>query len=187
MALSKTAGQGRRAAVYRLYDEAGTLLYVGSAYDPKERAKKHREKPWWPRVARREDEWHPSREAAYVAETEAIAEAHPLGNKISGPGAVAAPTPKAATAVPLFVLAEIDAYFDQVAGEPPAVRFRKLTELMEALEKVVFARRKAIFEELRAGSMTYREIGDAVGLSFSRVRQILAEELEPPSDPEEDA
>jgi len=167
----------RRAAVYRLYDEEGTLLYIGSAYDPAQRSKKHREKPWWPQVARREDEWHPSREAAYVAETEALKEGLPVGNKISGPGAVATPAPKPkAAAGPLFVLAELDAYFEQLEAEPPAIRFRKLTELMEAMEKAVFARRKAIFQELRASGMTYREIGAAVGLSFARVRQILAAE-----------
>lgn len=175
---NETIQEQRSAAVYRLYDAEGTLLYIGSAYNPKERAKQHREKAWWPQVARREDEWYPSREAAYVAETEAIKEARPPANKISGPGAVAEPAPKVAaeTAVPLFVLAEIDAYFDQVEGEPPAVRFRKLTELMRALEKVVFAQRRAIFQEMRANGMTYREIGEAVGLSFARVRQILTAE-----------
>jgi hypothetical protein len=166
----------RRAAVYRLYDAEGTLLYIGSAYNPKERAKKHRDKPWWPQVSRQEDEWHPSREAAYVAETAAIEAAQPLGNKISGPGAVAAPAPKTAAALPLFVLAEIDAYFDQVAAEPPAVRFRKLTQLMEALEKELSARRQAILRELHTGGMTYREIGVEVGLSFARVRQIVTAE-----------
>ena len=164
----------RPAAVYRLYDEAGTLLYIGSAYDPAKRSRAHRDKPWWPLVVRREDEWHPTREAAYIAETEAIEEGTPPGNKISGPGAVAAPAPKPkAGPTPLFFLAELDAYLDQLEAEPPAIRFRKLTELMEAMEKMVAARRKAIFQELRASGMTYREIGAAVGLSFARVRQIL--------------
>lgn len=164
----------RRAAVYRLWDADGNLLYIGSAYDPAKRSRKHRGKDWWPQVARRTDDWHPSREAAYVAETAAIAAARPLGNRISGPGAVAAPAPKPPRATPLFVLAEIDAYFDEVRTEPPAVRFRKLTALMEAVEAVAAIRRKAIFEEMRADGMTYRQIGDAVGLSFARVRQILA-------------
>lgn len=171
------SNESRPAAVYRLYDADGALLYIGSAYDPAQRSKKHREKPWWALVARREDEWHPSREAAYVAETEAIKEKMPPGNKISGPGAVAAPAPKPkAAATPLFVLAELDAYFDQLEGEPPAIQFRKLTDLMEAMEKAVHTRRKAIFQELRASGMTYREIGAAVGLSFARVRQILSAE-----------
>ena len=33
--------------------------------------------------------------------------------------------------------------------------------------------------------MTYRQIAAELGISFGRVRQILAEELEPPSDVEE--
>lgn len=174
---NETDSTTRPAAVYRLYDAAGTLLYIGSAYDPAKRSRAHRDKPWWPQVVRREDEWHPSREAAYIAETESIREGLPPGNKISGPGAVAAPAPKPkAGPTPLFFLAELDAYFDQLEAEPPAIRFRKLTELMEAMEKMVAARRKAIFQELRADGMTYREIGAAVGLSFARVRQILTAE-----------
>ena len=176
---NETDSTTRPAAVYRLYDDAGTLLYIGSAYDPAKRSRAHRDKPWWPLVVRREDEWHPSREAAYVAETESIREGLPLGNKISGPGAVAAPAPKPKVKLgptPLFFLAELDAYFDQLEAEPPAIRFRKLTELMEVMEKAVAAQRKAIFQEMRAGGMTYREIGAAVGLSFARVRQILTAE-----------
>lgn len=174
---NETDVASRPAAVYRLYDVAGTLLYIGSAYDPVKRSRAHRDKPWWPQVARREDEWHPTREAAYIAETEAIRQGPPPGNKISGPGAVAMPAPKPkAGPTPVFFLAELDAYFDQLEAEPPAIRFRKLTELMEDLEKAVFARRKAIFAELRADGMTYREIGAAVGLSFARVRQVLTAE-----------
>lgn len=171
-----TQTAGRKAAVYRLYDAEGALLYVGSAYSPEQRSKKHRDKDWWPRVARRTDEWYPSREAAYVAETEAIEEARPQGNKISGPGAVAMPAPKSGAATPLFALAEIDAYLDQLKAEPPAIRFRKLTELMEAAEVAILDGRRAILREMRAGGMTFREIGQAAGLSFGRVRQILTAE-----------
>ncbi|MGY5033279.1 GIY-YIG nuclease family protein [Streptomyces sp. 900116325] len=46
----------RRAAVYRLYDAADALLYVGSAYDPEERCKAHHDKPWWPKVTRRAEQ-----------------------------------------------------------------------------------------------------------------------------------
>jgi predicted GIY-YIG superfamily endonuclease len=70
----------RRAAVYRLYDAEGTLLYIGSAYDPADRSKQHRAKAWWPQVTRREDEWHPSRWTAYTAETQAIQAEKPRHN-----------------------------------------------------------------------------------------------------------
>ncbi|MFJ1869942.1 GIY-YIG nuclease family protein [Streptomyces chartreusis] len=63
----------RKAAVYRLYAADGTLLYIGSAYDPEGRCKAHRKLPWWPLVARRAEEWFESRGGAYRAEMKAIA------------------------------------------------------------------------------------------------------------------
>lgn len=56
MTQTTKAATGRRAAVYRLYDAAGTLLYIGSAYDPEQRVERHRKKPWWPQAVRRTDE-----------------------------------------------------------------------------------------------------------------------------------
>ncbi|MFE2712260.1 GIY-YIG nuclease family protein [Streptomyces mirabilis] len=61
------------AAVYRLWDADGNLLYIGSAYDPDQRCKEHRKKPWWPEVARRTEEWCSNRGSAYKVELEAIA------------------------------------------------------------------------------------------------------------------
>ncbi|MGW3735184.1 GIY-YIG nuclease family protein [Streptomyces sp. NPDC005148] len=70
----------RRAAVYRLYDAAGSLLYIGSAYDPEQRCKAHRRTAWWPGVPRRADEWHPTRWRAYEEEVSAIAAEEPTHN-----------------------------------------------------------------------------------------------------------
>ncbi|MFF5422428.1 GIY-YIG nuclease family protein [Streptomyces misionensis] len=77
---SATSSQQRRAAVYRLYDADGALLYVGSAYDPEVRCKAHRNKPWWPQVERRTEEWHPTRLNAYHAEMAAISTEAPAHN-----------------------------------------------------------------------------------------------------------
>lgn len=46
----------RPAAVYRLWAAEGTLLYVGSSYDPDRRCARHQSTPWWSRVVRRTDE-----------------------------------------------------------------------------------------------------------------------------------
>jgi hypothetical protein len=86
VALSKTSTPSRRAAVYRLYDAEGTLLYIGSAYDPEGRCKGHHEKPWWPEVVRRVDEWHPSRGDAYRVEADAIRSETSKFNRINAPG-----------------------------------------------------------------------------------------------------
>lgn len=82
---NETDSTTRPAAVYRLYDETGALLYIGSAYDPEKRCKRHRDKPWWPLVARREDEWREGRRPAYLAEMKAIATEGPRFNDFGTP------------------------------------------------------------------------------------------------------
>ncbi|MGW1497553.1 GIY-YIG nuclease family protein [Streptomyces mirabilis] len=74
------------AAVYRLWDAEGNLLYIGSSYDPEERCKEHRKKPWWPEVARRSDEWHSNRGTAYKEELKAIAVERSKYNRMGTPG-----------------------------------------------------------------------------------------------------
>lgn len=82
---TRETGTSRPAAVYRLWDGEGRLLYVGSSYDPEVRVKGHRRAPWWPLVARRTDEWHVSREAAYDAEGQAIIHERPVHNVVGTP------------------------------------------------------------------------------------------------------
>jgi len=74
------------AAVYRLYDADGVLLYIGSAYEPDVRCKEHEKQPWWPDVARRTEEWHPNRGTAYVQELKAIAAEGSKYNLMGTPG-----------------------------------------------------------------------------------------------------
>lgn len=79
------AATSRPAAVYRLYDADDVLLYIGSAFDPAERCKAHVRQSWWPKVARRADEWFPHRRAAYVAEMNAIASEDAKYNRMGSP------------------------------------------------------------------------------------------------------
>jgi predicted GIY-YIG superfamily endonuclease len=76
------------AAVYRLWDEEGRLLYIGSAYEPEHRCAEHRKKPWWCEVARRTEEWHSNRGTAYVEEMKAIAAESPWYNVMGTAGYV---------------------------------------------------------------------------------------------------
>ena len=58
-----------RYAVYRLYDAAGRLLYVGQSELPSERANDHVQRsPWGSRVARVEQEWFTNRPDALIHE-----------------------------------------------------------------------------------------------------------------------
>ena len=70
-----------KTAVYRFYDNADVLLYVGVADVPEVRWKGHADKDWWPDVARKETEWHPDRDAAEIAEAYAIRDERPVHNR----------------------------------------------------------------------------------------------------------
>lgn len=68
-------------ALYRLFDSAGVLLYVGISDNLKVRFADHAaSKPWWPDVARRTIELHTVRSAAEAAEDAAIKAEHPVHN-----------------------------------------------------------------------------------------------------------
>jgi hypothetical protein len=81
----------RRTSLYRYYGEyqgeIGRLLYVGIAYDPKQRWDQHcndPKEPWCPEAVDTgltEYEWFSSRLEAKAAETIAIREEHPVFNK----------------------------------------------------------------------------------------------------------
>ena len=71
------------------------------------------------------------------------------------------------------VLDAIDALTE---GEPPEARAKRLTELLKSVgEKVRRERRDAVLE-MQARGMSYRQIADASGISFGRVRQIIADD-----------
>lgn len=79
------------------------------------------------------------------------------------------------------VLEAIDALTE---GEPPEARAKRLTELLKSVgEKVRVERREAVLE-MQASGMTYRQIADAAGISFARVRQIIADDPDAKPSPE---
>lgn len=83
----------QRTAVYRLFNDADVLLYVGISKHFGARWTQHAtQQPWWPEVHHQTITWYDSREAADDAETEAIAAEHPLHNVAKVPR-LPAPTP----------------------------------------------------------------------------------------------
>ncbi|MGW1616352.1 GIY-YIG nuclease family protein [Streptomyces sp. NPDC002285] len=95
MSVSNDTNTERQAALYRLYAADGSLLYIGSSYNPQRRYRDHYRKPWWPTVVRRVEEWHPSKDDAYAAEMKAIAAERPAYNHMGTPQYVP-PSEKAA-------------------------------------------------------------------------------------------
>jgi predicted GIY-YIG superfamily endonuclease len=71
------------AALYRIFDGAGVLLYVGVTVDLEQRLREHRMTAAWCRteMARVEVEEHPDRDTAYWAECRAIATEAPKYNR----------------------------------------------------------------------------------------------------------
>jgi len=75
-----------RTAVYRLYDSADHLLYVGITHDPEQRWTTHAgTKTWWPQVAHNTIEWHDNRQLAEAAEKTAIRDERPAHNRADSP------------------------------------------------------------------------------------------------------
>lgn len=75
-----------RTALYRLYDEAGVLLYIGISHQPDVRFEQHSKvKDWWPQVARREVQWFDDRPSAAAAEADAIRTEDPEHNGTYSP------------------------------------------------------------------------------------------------------
>jgi predicted GIY-YIG superfamily endonuclease len=76
-------------AVYRLFDAAGVLLYIGATKNVKARMYGHgQDKPWWPEVVKTATrvEWFESVEDAARAEHEAILSERPVHNRAGRPG-----------------------------------------------------------------------------------------------------
>lgn len=70
-----------RTALYRHFDEADRLLYVGISFSAMKRLKQHRDHAhWFDAIARVTIEWLPSREEALIAEATAIRDESPKYN-----------------------------------------------------------------------------------------------------------
>jgi hypothetical protein len=70
-------------AVYRLFDRAGVLLYVGMTHDVATRWREHRRrKAWWDQVAREDLTSYPTRGEAEEAELHAIVTEDPRHNTV---------------------------------------------------------------------------------------------------------
>lgn len=68
-------------AMYRFYDAAGDLLYVGISWSVAQRMASHRrDKPWWQDIVTVKIEWFPNRTEVLVAEGTAIQDENPKYN-----------------------------------------------------------------------------------------------------------
>lgn len=75
----------RPAVVYRFYDFAGCLLYVGSSCNRVRPLRLHIDKPWWQSVVTVTLEHFPDGKQALIAEAVAIRGSAPLYNIAQNP------------------------------------------------------------------------------------------------------
>lgn len=74
--------QGGRTALYRHFDAAGSLLYVGISLSAVQRLAQHKStSAWFSQIARVDVEWLDTREAALAAEAAAIVAENPRCNR----------------------------------------------------------------------------------------------------------
>lgn len=82
-----TSAELSPTSVYRYYDSAGVLLYVGITSRGPQRNSEHQTKKWWRFVVRQVVDHHPTRGAAELAEADLIRRFNPPFNTIHNPWA----------------------------------------------------------------------------------------------------
>lgn len=76
----------------------------------------------------------------------------------------------------------LDAVDAVAAEEPPTEQAKRIAKAWgDAVDRFRWRRQQAV-RRMHESGMTYRQIAAELDISFGRVRQILAEELDPPSD-----
>jgi DNA-directed RNA polymerase specialized sigma24 family protein len=76
----------------------------------------------------------------------------------------------------------LDAVDAVAAEEPPTEQAKQIAEAWgKTVDRFRWRRQQAV-RRMHESGMTYRQIAAELEISFGRVRQILAEELEPPSE-----
>jgi predicted GIY-YIG superfamily endonuclease len=135
-------------ALYRLYDSAGELLYIGVTSNPQVRWGQHKsEKPWWPQVARKTLEWLPTRDEALDAEPRAIVSERPRYNK-------------------QHALPHV--------SEEAAILFATVKETRDELRRLWPQAKEIAIREMRAGA-TVGQLAEWTGYNVEKFRRIARE------------
>lgn len=158
------------AAVYRLYDDGGALLYIGSTVNPPQRWSHHKgTKDWWPTVAAYTLEWWSGAEKAYEEEYKAIRAEQPTKNKLGVfPFGETRPVSEAAQ--------RVSEAMDAVeAIEDPQQRARaigEVTAIHVERSKRWRVLRQEVVVQMREADISYRKIATLLGVSLGTIQDI---------------
>jgi predicted GIY-YIG superfamily endonuclease len=163
------------AAVYRLYDAADQLLYIGSSHQPGVRQQEHRKKPWGAEIDRREDRWYRNRAVAYAEESAAIRAERPKYNIIANP---AAQSRSLGAEVDEFeeVQRVLDALDDVERIADPEARSRGQAQIMALIRERSAswnAERTGLAQQMQAGGESVRGIARRLGIKPGTVQDLL--------------
>ncbi len=167
----------RPTDLYRLFDAAKNLLYVGITLNLGERWRTHSgEKVDWALVASAGIEHFPNRADALAAEKAAIKAEHPLWNVVHN-RTHRVPTVRPAPTGDLdgFVWESLEGELEQIGAiADHATRAKACGEMLAklaVLQMVLREKRQAAVLEMKA-TMSYSEVAAELGLHRNRVQQI---------------
>lgn len=178
MAVSTTPArppQSGWAAVYRLYDKDGALLYIGSTNQPAMRWSRHGERqPWWHEVDAYTLEWWPDRTQAFTEEFKAIRAEAPRYNKRMLPRAS---DPQLTAGVADEEVQRVfDALDDVERIADPEARSRAQVRITATTRKRAakwHAERAELAQRLKAEGESVRGIAKRLGVKPGTVQDLL--------------
>lgn len=168
-----------RTALYRFFDGAGVLLYVGITKCPPARFAAHaNEKPGWPEIARIEIEWCDTRCEAEIREKAAIRSERPRWNIVH---THVPAVPRRRVPPPELSdeeIRDLEAFLadpSQLNHLDPAAHAveigRRLNQL-PAYQSLLSQIRHSAVLKLRARGMSHAEIAEELGISRARAANI---------------
>ncbi|MEU0818899.1 GIY-YIG nuclease family protein [Streptomyces mirabilis] len=163
-----------RTALYRLYDAAGRLLYVGITDNPERRWRQHaRDKAWWSDVEDRSCEWFDTRGQAERHEREVVQNESPLHNEL-----LRAPIrlPELGGSQAGDIPAPLDGLTCLLEGPETIEQAKLLAEALNALpdlQKWLRERRQHVVKTLnQRDGISYTDMAPALGVKPERVSGI---------------
>jgi hypothetical protein len=162
-----------RSAVYRIFGDEQRLLYIGSSERPRQRWHEHRNRTaWWAEARAYSLTWLPTREAAYEAESLAIAAERPVFNQDWQPRQIPAPRPAPDPVEEVRRVADALDAVEQIADEEQRVKAKSriMADQVERNKAWAQERTRLIRRLHHDEKLSYRQIAARLEIKLSAVQ-----------------